>query len=366
VNPIRALTKTGMSPADLSSLSYRPSSPSVYQPAIGLIGCGGITVEHLTAYRKAGFRVTAMCDVRLEQARGRAAEFFPQAKLYSDYRQLLDDQSIEVVDVATHPAERYGIISDCLLAGKHVLSQKPFVTDLEQGQELVRLARQQNVQLAVNQNARWAPHYRFAHSAISAGLLGEVFAVHLGVHWDHTWVRGTEFEKIRHLILYDFAIHWFDLVRYFLSDAQATSVFATTCRAPGQDLAPNLLAQVLIQFPKAQASLAFDAAVERGQLDQSYIAGTSGTIHSSGPSLQAQRVGLHLQNGCWEPELQGNWFPDGFHGTMGELLCAIQQNRPATISAADNLRSLELCLAALASADSGQAIVPGSVTKLAQ
>lgn len=353
-----------MRPQDLASIDYRPASPVTYSPAIGLIGCGGITVEHLTAYKKAGFRVTAFCDVRLEQARKRAAEFFPKAAVHEDYRTLLEDDSIEVVDVATHPAQRTEILRDCLLAGKHVLSQKPFVTDIQIGRDLVALAKQQKVQLAVNQNGRWAPHYRFAHNAIAAGLLGQVFAVHLGCHWDHTWVRGTEFEKIRHLILYDFAIHWFDLVRYFLGNVTATSVMASTCRLPGQDLAPNLLAQVLLQFPSAQATLVFDAGVTQGALDQTYIAGTGGTLRSSGPSLQAQRVELCLSQGIWEPELQGHWFPDGFHGTMGELLCAIEQGRQSTLSADDNLKSLELCFAALASADSGQPVVPGSLMKL--
>jgi predicted dehydrogenase len=99
-------------------------------------------------------------------------------------------------------------------------------------------------------------------------------------------------------------------------------------------------------------------------LDQTYIAGTGGTLRSSGPSLQAQRVELCLPHGTWEPELQGHWFPDGFHGTMGELLCAIEQGRQSTLAAEENLKSLQLCFAALASADSGQPVVPGSVMKL--
>lgn len=353
-----------MTPGDMATLVSGPTLPKAYRPAIGLIGCGGITIEHLTAYRKAGFNVVALCDVRLEQAKLRASQFFPEAQVYSDYRQLLQQPEIEVVDVATHPKERGEIIRTCLMAGKHVLSQKPFVTDLDEGQSLVELAQKMHVQLAVNQNGRWAPHYRFMRSTIEAGLLGQVFAVHLSCHWDHSWVRGTEFEKIRHLVLYDYAIHWFDLVRYFLADQSPLSVFASTARVPGQDLAPNLLAQVLLTFENAQASLIFDAGVRHGQLDQSYIAGVNGTLISTGPSIQDQRVEFVSASGSWRPKLIGNWFPDAFQGTMGELLCSIEQQRDSTISAADNLKSLELCFAALASADSGKPIQPGTIRKL--
>ncbi len=65
-----------------------------------------------------------------------------------------------------------------------------------------------------------------------------------------------------------------------------------------------------------------------------------------------------------QPTLVGKWFPDGFHGTMGELLCSIEENRTPTIDAARNLQSLALCFAAVASAESHQPVVPGSVCKM--
>ena len=173
-----------------------------------------------------------------------------------------------------------------------------------------------------------------------------MFAIHLGCHWDHTWVRGTAFENIRHLVLYDYAIHWFDLVRYFMGGAVPSRVYASTARVPGQDLFPNLLGQVLLQFDTAQSSLVFDAGVRYGQRDQTYIAGTRGTLRSWGGSIQSQQVGLDLEHGCWQPALTGRWFPDGFQGTMAELLCAIEENRQPTISAEDNLKSLQVCFAA--------------------
>ena len=64
------------------------------------------------------------------------------------------------------------------------------------------------------------------------------------------------------------------------------------------------------------------------------------------------------------PRLEGSWFPDGFHGSMGELLCAIEEGREPRNSARDNLHSLALCYAAIASAGEGVAKTPGTVRRL--
>src|SRR5690349_19427802 len=91
-------------------LPYQPRKPRRYNPPIGLIACGSITQSHLTAYRKAGFNVVALCDVVAEKARARQKEFFPDAKVYTDYRDVLGRDDIEVVDITTHPRERAPII----------------------------------------------------------------------------------------------------------------------------------------------------------------------------------------------------------------------------------------------------------------
>lgn len=350
--------------AGIAELRYRPSTPTNYAPKIGLIGCGGITIQHLRAYRSAGFQIAALCDLDLSRARQRAQEFYPEAKVFQSFKDLLREPEIEVVDIATHPAERVAIVEEALRARKHVLSQKPFVLNLDEGARLVDLADTQQCQLAVNQNGRWAPHFAYARELVNGAHLGEIFGVHLSCHWDHTWVAGTPFEKIKHLILYDYAVHWFDIVRCFLPGKSAKRVFASTARVPGQALLPNLLAQVLIEFDEAQATLVFDAGLPSGELDQTILSGTSGCLHSMGPSIQEQQLQVRNSLGTWSPRLRGQWFPDGFHGTMGELLCAIEQNRPCSIAAADNLDSLALCFAAIHSADTGQPVKPGSIREL--
>ena len=165
--------------------------------------------------------------------------------MYADYRDLLDRSDTDVVDVATHPQERVQIIRDSLLAGKHVLSQKPFVTDLDVGRSLIELAEVQGLKLAVNQNGRWAPYFSYLRQLVSGGYLGEICSVDIQIAWDHTWIKGTAFEKIHHVILYDFAIHWFDIVACVFRKRTPKSVIARTMRLSHQDIEPPLTAQEL-------------------------------------------------------------------------------------------------------------------------
>jgi predicted dehydrogenase len=345
-------------------LPYRPRDPKRYRPGIGLIGCGGITKWHLTAYKNADYNVVALCDVDLARAKLRRDEFYPEATALDRYEQLLARDDIEVVDIATHPPERPPLIEAALRARKHVLSQKPFVLDLDVGERLADLADEMGVKLAVNQNARWAPHFSYIREAVRARVLGTIDAVHCDVHWDHSWVQGTVFETVRHLILYDFAIHWFDFLSSITRDWVPRSVYASMVRSATQTVAPALLAQVMIDYESAQATLIFDGFTRFDRMDRTLVVGSAGVIRSDGASSESQRVELTTADGVARPRLKGTWFPDGFHGTMAELLSAIASDREPTHSARNNLASLSLCFAAVASAERGEPVRPGTIRQL--
>ena len=122
-----------------------------------------------------------------------AAEYCPGAAVHGDWAAIVADPTIDVVDATLHPEDRLPVIEAAIRAGKHVLSQKPFVTDLDEGARLADMADAAGVRLAVNQNGRWAPHMAWMRAAVRAGLVGEVISVHSAVHWDHDWVAGTAF-----------------------------------------------------------------------------------------------------------------------------------------------------------------------------
>jgi len=343
---------------------YQPPRPRAYRPKIALIGCGSITKTHLAAYVKQGYEVVALCDAYEPIARERAAQFYPDAAVYARSEDVFERADVDVVDLATHPQERAGLIRASLEAGKHVLSQKPFVTDLALGRELCDLADARGLKLAVNQNGRWAPHWSWIRAAVAEGAIGDLTATHLRCSWDHSFIKGTPFERMEDVILYDYAIHWFDFLNVLWRGRDWKRVCAIKTHVRGQEVEPPMSAQVLVEWEGGAASLLFDATVRFGGQDTTFVAGTRGTLASTGPHLNAQTVSLSREGETFSPTLEGAWFPDGFAGSIGELLCAIEEDREPGNSGRDNLRSLELTFAAIASAFDGQSKVPGEVGAL--
>jgi predicted dehydrogenase len=358
-----ALKSATLANAAAPTLPYLPPAPRQYRPRIGIIGAGGIAAAHLDAYRTAGWEIATICNRTRTKAAARAQEFAPQARVTDRYQDILADRSIDVVDITPHPADRVPIIEAALRAGKHVLSQKPFVLDLAEGERLVQLARDKNVKLAINQNGRWAPHLSWMREAVRAGLIGDVLSVHVSIHWNHGWIAGTPFEEIEDIILYDFGIHWFDFVCSITKD-RAHSVIAMANTARSQTAKVPLLAQVLVRLEGGQASLIFDGAAPHGPRDTTYIAGTKGSLQSDGPDLGSQTVTLTTAEGRAQPTLQGTWFNDGFRGAMGALLVAIEDNTEPANGAAGNLHSLAMAFAAIQSRRTGREVAIGDATKI--
>ncbi len=344
-------------------LAYQPPLPKLARPRIALVGAGGISFAHLDAYHANGFDVAAICSRDMAKAVARRDEFYPDADVTTDYPALLRRADIDVVDLTPHPAERVALTEAALRAGKHVLSQKPFVTDLGTGERLCDLADEKGLRLAVNQNGRWAPHMAWMRAAVQAGLIGDLLSVHCAIHWDHRWIAGTPFEDVHDIVLYDFGIHWFDFVTS-LTGRLADGVLAQTVRGSGQTARPPLLASALMDFGDAQASLIFDATAASGALDTTYVAGTKGSLMSRGPNLGEQAVELHTAAGVARPALRGTWFNDGFAGAMGELLCAVEDGREPSNGGRANLMSLANCFAAAQAARTGARVAGGSVRAL--
>ncbi|TWU32855.1 Gfo/Idh/MocA family protein [Novipirellula artificiosorum] len=348
------LKPTASHPMPPRALSYQPPRPK-QRHRIGLIGCGGISESHLKAYQHAGLEVVAFSDLDFAKASARRDAFYPSGKVYPDYQSLLDTADVDVVDVATPVEPRVKIIEAALQHGKHVLSQKPFVRDLAEGLRLADLADASGCRLAVNQNGRWAPHFSFIRNAAAMGWVGDVVSINVDIHWDHNWIQGTPFNEMQHVVLEDFAIHWFDFVASIVAGV-AEDVYATAMQSASQTAKPPLLGTAILRYMRTLAVLNFDADTKYGVEDRTVVRGTQGTMVSAGPSLTDQSVKVFTAEGWFQPPLEGNWFQEGFIGTMSELLCAIEEDRPPLHDARDNLRGLSMCFAAVDSANSGERV----------
>ena len=142
-----------------------------------IFGTGFMGRVHLEAVRRLeSVEVVAIAGETAEDARRLGADFSVPT-LTTDYRELLRDPAIDVVHICTPNALHFSMAKDALLAGKHVICEKPLATTVEQAQELVSLALRQKVRNCICHNLRCYPMVQQMRCLREAGDLGEILVV---------------------------------------------------------------------------------------------------------------------------------------------------------------------------------------------
>src|SRR5437016_703059 len=138
----------------------------------GLIGFGasGRTFHAPVIHAVPGMRLAAI----LQRAGNDAAELYPGARLVRSLEELLSIHEIALVVIATPNTSHFHLAQQCLLAGKHVVVDKPFTTTLQEAEELLKLAQECNRLISVYQNSRWHGDFLTVRKLIASGVLGRL------------------------------------------------------------------------------------------------------------------------------------------------------------------------------------------------
>lgn len=109
-----------------------------------------------------------------ERSKNLAQQKYPDVKVFRTYEELLADAAIELVIVNTPSFTHYEYAKQALLAGKHLIVEKPFTATVAQAEELIALAAKQNRMLSVYQNRRYDSDYKTMKQVLAEGLLGDM------------------------------------------------------------------------------------------------------------------------------------------------------------------------------------------------
>ncbi|MBQ8351123.1 MAG: Gfo/Idh/MocA family oxidoreductase [Clostridia bacterium] len=145
---------------------------------VGIIGCGGIANgKHMPSLKKvADCEMVAFCDIIVERAEKAAKEFgTPDAKVYTDYKELLKDESIDVVHVCTPNRAHSFITVDALEAGKHVMCEKPMAINSAEAKKMLDAAKRTGKLLSIGYQSRFRPDSIYMKQEAEAGTFGEVY-----------------------------------------------------------------------------------------------------------------------------------------------------------------------------------------------
>ena len=197
---------------------------------VGVVGVGFIGVAHIEALRRLNnVEVTAIMDQDddIEKKAGQLGV----DKWFSDYGKLLQDSDIDCVHICTPNYLHYEMTKEALLAGKHVVCEKPLTTNVSESEELVELAEKKGVINAVNFNIRFYPLMHELNAAIQKGEMGEIYSVH-GSYLQDWLFHATDYNWRLEKVLSgdsravaDIGSHWMDLTE-FVTGLQITEVFA--------------------------------------------------------------------------------------------------------------------------------------------
>jgi predicted dehydrogenase len=148
---------------------------AVKQVGVGIIGTGwigGVRANALSDHPQV--RELHICDIREDRLREVADETGPESATL-DYRDFLTNPAIAVIIVSTTPeSTHYPITRDALLAGKHVLVEKPLASTTDQADDLIRIAADKNLKLTIGYSQRFNPRMAFIRKTIRSGGIGEV------------------------------------------------------------------------------------------------------------------------------------------------------------------------------------------------
>ena len=145
---------------------------------IGIIGCGGIANgKHMPSLKQLpDVEMVAFCDIVVERAEEAKAKFgTADAKVYENYKELLEDKTIDVVHVCTPNRAHSFITVDALEAGKHVMCEKPMAINSAEALKMIDAAKRTGKLLTIGYQNRQCAGSQYLKNEALAGTFGDIY-----------------------------------------------------------------------------------------------------------------------------------------------------------------------------------------------
>lgn len=196
---------------------------------LGILGAGGIasTMAKTVAEMK-GVEAYAVAARDLERARV-FAQKYEVKKAYGSYEEMLADDEVELVYIATPHSHHYLHAKMCLEAGKNVLCEKAFTVNAEQAQKLFDLAKEKKLLITEAIWTRYMPSRKMINDIIESGVIGEVTAVTANLSYTVSHVERIRKPELAGGALLDVGVYPINFASMVLGDkvkdVKATAIF---------------------------------------------------------------------------------------------------------------------------------------------
>jgi D-apiose dehydrogenase len=325
--------------------------------AIGLIGCGFFSRNHLNAWRDLageGAELVAVCDIDPKKAET-AAKDFGVPRWYTNADEMFTKEKLGLVDIATTMPTHLPLVKLALRHSVPTIVQKPFGQDLAEVQQMVDSAREAGVFLAVHENFRYQKPMREIARLIAGDTIGVPSWGRISFRTCYDIYTGQPYLlKETRFALLDLGVHVLDIARVFLGEVEhITSELQS--RRPG--ISGEDTATMLCRHESGAVSVV-ECSYESKRWPDIFpetrleIEGPKGSILlKAGSQIEVHRDGKVEKldaDPVVLPWAERPWhlIQDSVLSTQRDILSALREGRQPGTSGADNLKTYALCEAA--------------------
>ena len=323
----------------------------------GIIGLG-VGEQHIAAYAEhPSFEVCSICDTDASKL-AEVSRRRPGITATGTPEEILQDLEVSVVSIASYDNFHAEQIIMALKAGKHVFAEKPLCLFLEEAAEISAALRQRpDLKLSSNLILRCSPRFQDLKDRITAGQLGEVYAIEADYNYGRIekLTNGWRGEIDYYSVMLGGGVHMVDLVRW-LTGAEVEEVFATGNRvatAGSRFRHPDYVCTLLRLDNGIRAKVSANFGCVHPHFHGLTVFGTKATfingtpdahlITSRDPEASAEKISMAYP-GCAKGDLIGKFLDEIIgEGSMG-------------VTSEEVFRTMAVCFAAEESLNTGQSV----------
>ena len=337
-----------------------------------LIGCGRIATNHIKAAVNNQLNIVAVCDVLPEAMENLLAkhglEHDSSIKRYTDYKQMIEENEITLISIATESGIHAEIALYCIDHGINLIIEKPMAMSMADAEEIIRRSDEKGVKVSACHQNRFNIAIQELRRALEAGRFGRLSHGSIHVRWNRNenyytqapW-RGTWAQDGGCLM--NQCIHGIDLLRWMMGD-EVEEVYGVTKQQFHDYLECEDIGMAVVKFKNgAVGTIEGTTNVYPRNLEETlYIFGESGTVKIGGTSTNNIDVWNFADEGEEDQKNKGfqeaasNVYGNGHTSLFADVMDAIEHDRKPYVDAVAGRNALEMILAIYQSAATGKPV----------
>jgi len=337
-----------------------------------LIGCGRIATNHIKAAVNNKLNIVAVCDVLPEAMEKLLAkhglENDSSIKRYTDYKEMLSENEVELVSIATESGLHAEIALYCIDRGVNLIIEKPMAMSMADAEEIIRRSEEKGVKVSACHQNRFNVAVQELRRAVESGRFGQLSHGSIHVRWNRNedyytqapW-RGTWAQDGGCLM--NQCIHGIDLLRWMMGD-EVEEVYGVTKQQFHDYLECEDIGMAVVKFKNgAVGTIEGTTNVYPQNLEETlYLFGETGTVKIGGTSTNNIDVWNFADESADDEKNKGlqeatsNVYGNGHTSLFADMMDAIKNDRKPYVDAVAGRNALEMILAIYQSAATGKAV----------